>query len=311
MSLYTVLGGGLSGLVFSTLVKNAKAYEKGVPRNPFSTNFGPMWMHATEATKTLMAHLELPYVVREKSIGILWEGEVHKPSDLKDASQIIQEQYCMKTRKCYPEDLAEKESVMNFGKETSQVLIFDQFDFWDKITKNVVVDMPAIEVNKEAVIFKEHIVLTDKTISTIPLPILLNMTNNPTLRREAQFLKTTQIVGMGYKTETNKFEKYSYVYIPEEKYPFHRLCNGVAEISCEGMGSVNQGHTMNMLNELGLKEHGEWMIRPLGHFMKHSADLKTVFDILEEMEIECLGRYAEWNHKIKFNNVVERALEVM
>lgn len=308
----SIFGGGIAGLTAAVYsirkhpTAKIKIYTKDVGGN-FEAG-GLKYLKFTKYTKMFLA--ELGYddcSVRAVNGGVLIDENIESFPLYMFAvfnTVRIQEQYWKKTgrnmKKFDP-------SCMNdaYDYRTELISDIDKTQFMEKMVK-VINEFCEIEfVDFSVELFDEVCKSSDVVIYTLPLPLLdskLSVKIKPNFTQSNLFIHR-------YELESLKGIWYDYLYVPQNDYRFHRLSfnNRTNTMDVEINGDANHLVDSDVLDFL-LKHTDE------KHFDKISVtnikgqiteDVKWSVEKFLPKNVLLLGRFAEWNKRIVWSDVVE------
>ena len=150
-------------------------------------------------------------------------------------------------------------------------------------------------LNKTLLLDDGNILLYNDLISTIPLSILNNIADlgldkiHDMASFDTTFISTNYIPGLG-----EPIIDYAYIYVSDLLLPYHRIT--VLEDSRYILEyRSDRVPPPGLLNFSSVKTPGARLV--------HDINLDSVFGI------KLIGRYAQWTHKCKTEDVIRRAKE--
>ena len=298
-----VLGGGISALTYLLYNPDAMALAGEVAGigGMFRTkpNFGPQYLWADKWVGRLLKKLRLNDSTRMIRVGVMSGRRVYKPEDELPAGMMVK--YAAKTRGYYA---PVKESYMSGGKRTYPVYITTPADIVAVIHNRVehqLVRLPALEINtRKRTAFHGAggvgAYKYDRLVSTIPAPVFTLIAGVPGRGKLAganKYYAVLPIKQCDLAVQRANREGLHYLYCPEMDVPWHRITflndNAIFEFT---------------LNEPCKKKFTEVYTQYNGQILSGAEILKQV-----PKSVEFLGRYAQWDHSIKYNNVVQKIME--
>lgn len=294
-----VLGSGITALAYLYYDREAFALAGDQPGGLFKQQvMGPQYVWATDSTKRFMKELGLAPKIRQLRIGYCLGGKLFPAAVFtEDRLDDIRRQYSEKTR-----GIAPVGSHMSSGKSNPEVFTIGVSHLVDVLFSKLVMRINKssatnIDMFNQAVCVQagqaQGIVEYDKLVSTIPAPTLMKLTGN---EEQVQFLKAFD---KAYRVETGLTPNhilqsgFDYVYFPEDE-DFHR-------VSVVG----GSGPEAKAICEYTMKPGGFEV--PVGAKVHKMGQIIGGHEVLEGLppSVECLGRYAEWRHDRRLENVLD------
>lgn len=169
------------------------------------------------------------------------------------------------------------------------------FELVYSIVKDRVVDTKVINIDKDFIVEledqqKQHF---NSIISTIPFPKLLSLFGISEENKYETIKKNFYICSYDNENERNISKRYSYVYSINRKYT--RKTYFKDYITYESVKKINSKHID--------KNKIIFSILDLPIQIKNSSSMNKFNNIT------LIGRYAQWNHSIKLQDVIKRVLE--
>jgi hypothetical protein len=346
---YVILGGGISGLIAHHYLKDEDCIiiEQdnvfgGATSRPSSLG-GIRIIPDSEITRAFMKELLLPIYECRYSVGLFWLGQFHNllgAARTFDLVTILND-YCRKTRRQSYYDIPdeEKDSIMSgiqvkMHKYQKDIPYLGGIDY---VLNSLILEaqdkaflgseVERIE-NKAVITSNGAIIDFDYLITTIPLYIFLGMMGTPIQLDHVpiRFLNIKPEEPKGIYGMDNDLKYPAYIYFPGLGYPFHRMSfprrinsigGGINEILIETteMDLKKNDKIWDTLEHIGLLNKDESVIveefqQDIGHF-HYSEGGQALVKELEDFDVYCLGRYAEWNHNSNIETVISRIKEVM
>jgi hypothetical protein len=293
MSKY-IVGGGIAGLIASFYNPDFQIITDKIGGQMATESAGPRILEVNEYSETFLKDLGLKDLkTKVATIGYKVKGKIINTID-----EDLRRKYYLKSR-CLKNAALVPSSIMSDGKNT-----IEYFDInWDDIIFELIskIKCPIIgrvtDINIENktlnIINKGHreILNYDNLISTIPAPIFFNLADIVP-DEELKYLRKIFIISNEYFINTCG---YDYIYYPENDYKFHRISkdrNGKIIIEF----TTNENY-MSILNEWDKKSNHHVVI-PIGQIQ--SGKVQKINNI------SFLGRYSEWDHDIKVDDIVRK-----
>jgi protoporphyrinogen oxidase len=195
--------------------------------------------------------------------------------------------------------------------------------------KNINLDHEAskVDLKKKKIYFKNGIeVFYDKLISTIPLPELVRIIEEPPIeiRNAVKGLKYTSDFCVNIGIDSSDLQKKHWIYFPEKRFPFLRISmtqnlspctvpKGERAIQTEIFYSKSKRinkksivqHVINSLIELGLIRNSEEIVFTNTKDIKYAyviythdrkKNVKVIHDFLKKNDVYPAGRFGEWQY---------------
>jgi hypothetical protein len=314
----TIFGGGINGLT-ATLVVNSikKDSEIRILTKDLGGNFssgGLKYLKFTEHTEKFMDECfsEMEYSVKNPIGAVYNEGEIYNfPLYLYTIfnGAGIQEKYWIKTgRDKRKFDNRCMNDALNFRTELS-IDLKDKFDSLTDVMSNKVrgiVDIEFIDFNLD--IFNKAVIESDIVIYTLPLSFLSKVIGK---ELKSNFVASDLNIHK-YKISEMLLNKiwFNYIYIPGDEYKFHRLTVDANEsmIHCEINSEENIDEDVDnfIIENFGKPYYTQKVgqVNIKGQITT-DVDIELVQSKLPE-NVVLLGRFAEWNKRITWDDVVEK-----
>lgn len=309
-----VLGSGISALAYLFYHSDAFALAGDQVGGLFASakNLGPQYVWKTPSTTRFLT--DMGYIdpsgkapsaaTRVIRTGYWWRGKINRVEDLNDSDLLeIRRLYSLKTRGTEPRD-----SHMSDGKSSFEIYDVPVDELVADLLKRV--EMRLVYVRATSVDMVNRSVYAhgheteyhyDKLVSTVPAPILLKLVSNEALAEKLKAFhkvyergeETTEVEEqLSIHNRGFADEMIEYVYVPDSHYDFHRVrCVGENEFVRE-YTLKNDAHVANFPKTALIQKRGQIIG---GH------------EILKQLpsSIKPLGRYAEWRHGIRLEDVLE------
>lgn len=311
-----VIGAGIAGLIKLYYGDNdTYIISENIGGQLYSDfDLGPRLLKKSKSTEGLLKELGLSTTTREIRVGYLTkEGLCENPS-ISD-----RQDYFEKTR--FSRDFSK--SSMSDGESKFEAYNVTMAELMQKLFSKIddkkLVDGRAlkIDVNQKSMSFstKKNSLLVnvyfDRMFSTIPLPFLFGLIEKTGLMNFRYIPTFFHLITGDLKYD----DKFDYIYVTDKSIPYHRITKkgnrkfiieSTKEIRISSDFTVDKIVSMKMgqiINNLGLDNI------LIGGDFKDEIDEKT-FVIIDNnkipVKIELIGRYAQWKHSIRTQEVIER-----
>jgi len=291
-----ILGGGTAGLLYAFYNKDYQLITKQLG-GQFSAPFplGPKYIHVDKYSKKLFEDLKLKPKIKTVKIGFFYDQKLHKKNTTEQ-----REKYFQKTRGISTKSY---DTAQTSGKTEFQAFDIDPDTLVEELTNKIEKDRIILDTVK-AIDLDKQIIKTTKNgtlqyehlVSTIPLNVFCSLAGKQSLADSLEYRSTTFAKHTGqYKIwcELEKKideENFNYVYLSEDKIPFHRITKIKDGFVYEKSGPVSPNFPL------------ETVVLPVGQII--NTDQKIDFS-----NVTFLGRYAKWQHGILINNVLQEIYE--
>lgn len=292
-----IIGSGIAGLVTAYYNPGFKIVGDDLGGQMVKRGLGPRILEVNENSKNLLEDLgyDLKSIeIKTAKIGYRYEGGTHDT-----ITPEYRKEYYIKSRNIKNEDIDIPSSVMSDGKNKIEYYNIDWKDLVDKLSKEVEGQLikglvKKMDLNNKTFNINDNNTKFefDKLISTIPAPAFCKLTN---IKPESPFMadkKVFIIVSVG----SVDIRDYDYIYYPEKEIGYHRITNvGRNRAAIEYTG--NRFKSQNLV--------AKW--RHIAISSKELPGAQIISGSMPEVpNVEFVGRFAEWNHDIKTDDIVER-----
>lgn len=316
-----ILGGGVAGLVIANILPNSIVIDKN-PLGQLNTPFipGPRVFKQNETVKNFLNLFYKDYkevVEHAIKIGYIDEGTI-----LEEATDDFKVKYSMITRGTTKVEA----SFLSSGENTINILSDGTEHFYNKVFQNltdnvkdriVYDEVESISSKKKLITLKsgQEISYT-KCYSTLNLKILLKL-----LALEPTDLnlstKPKHFVQCEYSNEKDleNANKFHYMYSTNGLWTRKTYFKDyiVYELSDEAVKQYNTYKLCSNVTEEEIeKSQKDFLISVCDSNFVLNKIFNLPFQITKSMDIrniqgiELVGRYAQWNHSIKANEVIEK-----
>ncbi len=296
-----VIGGGISALTYLLYNPGAVALvgDTAGVGGMFRTkpNYGPQYLWADKWTQRLLKDLHLCDHTHLIRVGVMDGRRVYKPEDA--LQPMAMENYASKTRGI---GCSTRASFMSGGKRTYEVYYTSPAEVVDAIMCEVEKQLlftSALEVNcKKKIVMGGNLMTYEygKLVSTIPAPVfslIAGLKDRSKLCGINKYYAVQHLSKCDLAVRRAMREGLHYLYCPKMDVPWHRITfwndNAIFEYT---------------LSEPSPQKFTEVYTQFNGQIISGAEILKQV-----PKNVEFLGRYAQWDHSIKYNNVVQKIME--
>lgn len=297
MSKY-VIGGGISGLIFSFYNPEYKIFSKQIGGQLDSKiPLGPRIIQKTEETKQLLEDLGIEAKVKTARIGYYYEGEIHE----KCPEHLLVEYY--KKSRCLSEvDLCEiPSSAMSGSKES-----LEYYDVsFEKIIKSLSSKVDILSSDVKMITDKalltydlvngENSFKYENIISTIPAPSFCRI-YHPRIKHKFKYLGK---IFMSIPLDKKLIGDFDYVYFPTNEFLFHRATKA-------GKDKLVIEYTYNQNKKF---DPPAWKNSSGTEYIEIGQIIPNTIDFFIE-NVYFLGRYAAWDHSIKIQDVIRQSVNM-
>jgi hypothetical protein len=299
-----VIGAGISGLIVGYILGWPVIGKDigGQMSSPFP--LGPRILEECGETVWLISKLgvKLP-PAREYKIGYMNQGGF-----IYDCpEQGFAEAYYAKTRLYDPRDLIWlPNSTMSGGKKYIKGWDLDSIGLVDILAERVdrvPFDVGMIFLGRHSLSLSNGSeMLYDRLISTIPLPTLDQLVGSP-LKMSGHTFRSfdTIFVQMTVNDPSPVMGMFDYVYVANENIPYHRITR---------LQDTTYVYEFRSDRYPGIfKSRHDTDVIPRRKFIGKNYQIVNEKKLLRVLDIDLIGRYAQWDHDIKIEDVIGRAIE--
>lgn len=284
-----IIGGGIVGLLAAYYNDDYLLISKDIGGQMSENVLGPRILEVNEYSKKLLKEFNIKENIKTATIGYEVDGLL--VSKVKKEDRI---NYYMKSR-CIDNFDDVPSSVMSDGK--NKIYYYDLN--WNKLIteiKNKIKDriiyhdVKKIDISHKILqLDNNDTIIYSKLISTIPAPLfykLSNIKNDSFNYINKYFMITT--------TQVFDIKNYDYVYFTSNKNSYHRITKLKNNKYCIE-------YTTNGDADFSLIDKSDEC-----YFIKYGQLVSGKVDKFDD--IRFLGRFAEWNHHIKVDDVVGKLI---
>lgn len=306
-----VIGSGISALAYLFYHPEAFAVVGDKPGGQFlkQAELGPQYIWADDNTIHLAMELGLPTEEQTIRVGC-YDGLGHVTSE---PTPELRQAYSHKTRGVAQAShmsgghgrfkalvLKPKDLVQALYDAVATRLIKGRVISIDMYSQTVTVDSPESS-GKEVSIIGRSCLEYHKLISTVPAPVFLGLIGKPELAATLRARAKLYCVGFlhdlpDWVTQGFGVQNYNYIYIPDPAILYHRLT---------WIGEQRVGIEFTLLDARVPCEHKFMVsaIHPNGQIVGGG-------EVLDHLpgDVKLLGRYAQWKHEVRFNQVLQEIL---
>ena len=299
-----IIGGGPAGLICSHFFPEFKVVDKN-PLGQLNLPFipGPRLIQLTDNSLDLVKSnfKSSTLMIKEAVIGYKMDGAYYD-----NAPKGFKNEYTKITRK---KDNAEG-SYLSEGKkniphieignngEKSYKLLLERILENVKYKKNLTsAIISGVDSRNKTVEYEDNKEQYDVLINTIPLKIFLNFSNETKEKIESKHkldFSTTSKCFYQCDNSNDKKNDYNYIYSVDDTYTrktFYKNYNVYETVESIADDNIEGNKVLNKIENVPLQ-------------IKNSLCIENVGDI------HFVGRYSEWNHKIKMNETIDRAIKL-
>lgn len=298
MSKY-IIGGGIAGLIAAYYKQDYQIIADDIGGQMAKKGLGPRILEVNDNSANLLADLGYDIVnIKTAKIGYRYENNFHDT-----ITPEYRRAYYLKSRNLpNTPDVIVPDSAMSDGKNRIKYFDIEWKDLIGRLyeaVKDRVITSKVKKIdlkNKTLKIGDKKSLKFKKLISTIPAPVFCKLANIT----PEQPLKSEKKIFVIVLANALDIKDYDYVYYPEEHIEYHRITN-------LGKNRAAIEYTGNHFKPIALMEkwkHIAFTAKELGHAQITGGKLPDI------PGVEFAGRYAEWNHDIKTDDLVGRFREV-
>jgi hypothetical protein len=302
-----VLGTGLSGLITGYILGWPVVGRGLGGQQSSSFPLGPRILEKTPDTEWLLGRLGIEATPREFRIGY-YSPDLDNPW-VDNPPSYFRAEYYKKTRGTDDVTLSSMSGGRNsiIGWDLNELNLVSRLLSRVPVIPQLVLKVETYPVkrlllgNKQSVdgmdvLVPERVLYPDNIINTIPLPIFLRLMNLDEVALEFKALPTmfVEVVSL------EPLFEYDYGYISTPTIPVHRITKISPQkyvLECRGDKGYNPV-------ELGI--HNTVYNR---HKIVPDCQIVQSKCVQEYAGVKMIGRYAEWDHSVKLEDVIRRARE--
>lgn len=295
-----IIGGGISGLICSFYNPNSIVISKntgGQLNNEFP--LGPRLLQKNEYTKRLLDDLGLNCNVKEAKIGYSESERIFT----NETNEKFRLNYYQSTRT--NSSIADiPASVMSENKNVIEYYDVDLNDIVILLSRHVNIynsTVTEIDVNDKSILLSDGNIFTYSDLtSTVPLPLLIKISKQDNIEHDFSCLDKTYVLAENFN---NYLSSYDYIYYNDEMY--NRVTSHLRD--------NKQMYIIEYTNKKILDIYKQ--CEDCGIVM---VDVKTqknaqicnncYINPFEKYNIKLLGRYAQWQHNIKTQDVIKECI---
>lgn len=294
MSKY-IIGGGIAGLIAAFYKEDFKVIGDDIGGQMVKKGMGPRILEVNENSANLLADLDYPVVnIKTAKIGYRYDNRIHN-----EISEELRIKYYLKSRNIKDSDnVIVPESSMSDGKNEIKYFDIDWVDLVDRLVKSIgdriiISKVKSIDLKEKVLeIDKSTTLKYDEIISTLPAPLFFKLANiSP--EEKLTFEKKTFVIVPASMVD---IRDYDYIYFPDELSEYHRI--------------TNLGENRAAIEYTGNHFTGQGCFRKWKTVALYSKELPggqiTGGKVPVIDGVEFAGRFAEWNHHIKTDDLVGR-----
>lgn len=302
-----ILGGGISGLIAAFYNPKYEILTKNLGGQMAVRNTGPRLLEVDNYSKQFLHDLGYKKVeIKEAKIGYLYNDSLKNICDEKHRAM-----YYRKSR-CLDESVEVPSSSMSDGKNIIRYYDIDWNEIIEKlkylikhrfkygVLSSININTGLIHLNQSDLPYSTPIDF-ERIISTIPAPEFNLMSYSKSCINFSSVHKYFIII----KFQEKKFidsimGDFDYVYLPEDKFQENRYTRLEKGICLEYTSSCKP-----FFWDKGLEQYVIYNAQ-----IQNKVTINEISNPAFNVEIKFLGRYAEWNHDIKVNDVIKKSIEL-
>jgi hypothetical protein len=289
-----ILGGGISGLIcgyynpsYTVLTKSVGGMQKS------QFPLGPQYLHYKPEVEELLMELNLPTTTREVKVGYYYKGKFVKPNESH------QREYWLKTRGT----TGFKEDCMMSKAEMFDVFTVSPKDLAEALRRRVrniiLAEAYHIDLDAHKILCWEGEFKYDKLISTIPLPMLLKLTNNHAkLSWQDVYFEHAQTKedGVLHRILWREGRTFDFIYFPWVGVEFYRITK------------LEEPHCVVEYTHVPSSQAYELEVLKT-HMLKYGKVISGSAEKLDE-NLKFVGRYAKWESKYFVHHAIKEAKKI-
>jgi hypothetical protein len=293
MSKY-IIGGGIAGLIAAFYQPEFTIIGDDIGGQMVKKGMGPRILEVNDNSANLLADVGYDVVnIKTAKIGYRYNNRIHDtlPKELRS-------DYYLKSRNISSTAKYDvPDSVMSDGKNEIKYFDIDWIDLVNKLVEFI--GPRIIESKVKHIDLKEKMLEVDgmtlkytDLISTLPAPLFFKLASVE-LEEKLTFEKKVFVIVPATMID---IRHYDYIYFPDNLSEYHRI--------------TNLGNNRAAIEFTGNHFTGQGCFKKFKSFALYSKELPggqiTGGKIPYIDGVEFAGRFAEWNHDIKTDDLVER-----
>lgn len=304
-----ICGGGIAGLLCSYYLPDYRIVSAQLGgQNSEDFSLGPRLIKVDKYTTKLLQDLQIDATTREYKVGYKTEAGIFDTMPVG-----FREKYVEHTREL---DSIE-ESHLSSGQNT--ILCYD-FDY-QKLVKILIEkakekgyiaqNVSSISTQSNRFIIRDStqtqlVIVYDNLISTLPLPLFYKLSRQPEKIVDFKAFDTSFIKVRAWgEAYAGRYLDFDYLYL--DSYMFHRLTflskkENEREFILEYKGQF----TIEMLdnyNKIFSESHVDALMEEIKTIP--NCQIQKSKNVLEDSGVRLCGRYAQWSHPVKINELLK------
>jgi hypothetical protein len=289
-----ILGGGISGLIFSFYNPDFTVISPDVGGQITQGLHQMTWIHKTDETKKLLSDLEVKCSEDIIKIGYYCQGEVRSTCNYGLAGKIIKKK--MSEWNFTSREFKVKDTTLSVPGNTIEIYRCNLNEVISKLSKCARVVNDYINfIGNRVISGIDGIFEYDELVSTIPAPVFWNSYQTPIHLHEFKSSPVTFIIS--YLCPAWYNDDYEMVYVANELYHTRVAKRSHSEYIYEYTG-IMPGDVFTSLYGGKVEKH---YVNAYGRV--HSRENNP-----PNNRIIFLGRFAQWKHGSKIQDVIKKAI---
>ena len=286
-------GSGISSLIFAfynpqyTIIAPQEGLG-GKLKNDFLKN--TIYLHADQSSKQFLTDVGIHYTSRVHTLKYCKGGQIRREIYVIDKINFIK-------KKLQDDTFMPKDTNLSVEDYYINVLDVDYQLLIQKLSEKVtIIDETIIRITEDTIVTDKMVYQYDELISTIPAPIFWRLYYKPKNLEfksiPVTFVLTDEVpnilVGVPFDL----------IYFIDKKYEYTRI------------NSYDGKYLYEWSSELSEEEVKKQLPKNANILKYHVDNMGIIFTNDENIppkNIRFLGRFAQWNHKIKTNDVIKEA----
>lgn len=291
-----ILGGGIAGLIAGFYEKDYYIIGQDIGGQMSQKGLGPRILEVNDYSAKLLEDLEYDSV----PIKVAKIGYRHNNRFQDRLNEQLRKKYYLKSRNIQTPNVEMPSSIMSDGKNSIRYFDIDWNDLilrlYNAVKDRYIIDkITGIDINNKLINTDVSQYDYDKIISTLPAPVFFNLSGEIP-EEELTYEKKLFVI---VSSKTVDLSEFDYVYYPDMDCSYHR----VTRLSETRAAIEYTGNQFNHTNLFDYWRHIAFEVKTLPMGQIKSGKVGSFKDI------EFLGRYAEWNHDIKTDDIVKKYVE--
>jgi hypothetical protein len=289
-----VIGGGISGLIYAFYNPEFIIISPDVGGQMTHGMYSMTWIHDTPETRQLLNDLKIPFKETTTLMGYYYNKKINENCDDISNIKIIKKKMSDWTN--FDNNFEIKDKTLSVPETYIKTLETDFSEVIKRISKKVnIINDYIIKIDKDKIYGQNGEYNYSSLVSTMPARIFWN---NYQGEKNIPDLKSTPITFIVSKHKFDWYDnKYEMVYIAEDYY--------FTRVSYRNSGEYVYEFTGIMPEDIWKKIYSPDVIK---YYINKFGRIHSIENKPPQDNIIFLGRFAEWKHSSKIQNVIYKSL---